>query len=222
MLRSVDLYVAPNTGGESFGMILTEAMAAGTTVVASDLDAFRRVLDGGRAGALFPIGDSGRPGRALGELLDDPAAGPPWPPAATEVVAAYDWPVRRRAGPGGLRRRRSRPTGGAWWTTDVAVASAGLVRSTRASRTMPRMWWVVAVVAVVVLVATYLTWTAGPGRPAARAGGRGPRALDAHLLRRAAAAAVLAEARAAARARTRRRHRRWTPSPTSARPPRTT
>src|SRR5690606_23894176 len=40
MLRSVDIYVAPNTGGESFGMILTEAMAAGTPVVASDLDAF--------------------------------------------------------------------------------------------------------------------------------------------------------------------------------------
>lgn len=53
MLRSVHLYVAPNTGGESFGMILTEALAAGTTVVASDLDAFRRVLDGGRAGRLF-------------------------------------------------------------------------------------------------------------------------------------------------------------------------
>src|SRR6266511_2274525 len=52
MLRSVDLYVAPNTGGESFGMILTEAMAAGTAVVASDLDAFRRVLDGGRAGVV--------------------------------------------------------------------------------------------------------------------------------------------------------------------------
>src|SRR6201989_2005672 len=49
MLRSVDVYVAPNTGGESFGMILTEAMAAGTTVAASDLDAFRRVLDGGTA-----------------------------------------------------------------------------------------------------------------------------------------------------------------------------
>src|SRR5258707_15735910 len=58
MLRSVDIYVAPNTGGESFGMILTEAMAAGTPVVASDLDAFRRVLDGGRAGALFPTGDA--------------------------------------------------------------------------------------------------------------------------------------------------------------------
>src|SRR5205823_15062284 len=57
-LRSVDVYCAPNTGGESFGMILTEAMAAGTPVVASALDSFRRVLDDGRAGVLFPPGDS--------------------------------------------------------------------------------------------------------------------------------------------------------------------
>jgi len=60
---------------------------------------------------------------------------------------------------------------------------------------MRRMWWVVGVVAAVVLVATYLTWTAGRvDRLHARAGSSG-RALDAHLVRRAAAAAVLAEAR---------------------------
>ncbi|HEV2087797.1 MAG TPA: glycosyltransferase family 4 protein, partial [Cryptosporangiaceae bacterium] len=58
MLRSVDVYVAPNLGGESFGMILTEAMAAGAAIVASDLDAFRRVLDDGRAGVLFPAGNA--------------------------------------------------------------------------------------------------------------------------------------------------------------------
>ena len=43
-MRSADVYCAPNTGGESFGIVLVEAMAAGTAVVASDLDAFRRVL----------------------------------------------------------------------------------------------------------------------------------------------------------------------------------
>jgi phosphatidyl-myo-inositol alpha-mannosyltransferase len=52
MLASVDIYVAPNTGGESFGMILTEAMAAGTPVVASDLEAFRRARQRPRGGAL--------------------------------------------------------------------------------------------------------------------------------------------------------------------------
>jgi phosphatidylinositol alpha-mannosyltransferase len=93
MLRSVDLYVAPNTGGESFGMILTEAMSAGTTVVASDLDAFRRVLDGGRAGALFPVGDSAALAATVAGLLDDPARRAALAARATAVVAAYDWPV---------------------------------------------------------------------------------------------------------------------------------
>jgi phosphatidylinositol alpha-mannosyltransferase len=93
MLRSVHLYVAPNTGGESFGMILTEAMAAGTPVVASDLDAFRRVLDGGRAGAMFPVGDADALATALAELLDSPWRRAELTEHARKVVAAYDWSV---------------------------------------------------------------------------------------------------------------------------------
>ncbi|NJC72713.1 glycosyltransferase family 4 protein [Planosporangium thailandense] len=93
MLRSVDLYVAPNTGGESFGMILTEAMAAGTAVVASDLDAFRRVLDNGRAGALFPNGDVKALAAVIDRLLDDPAGRRALVDRAADVVAGYDWPV---------------------------------------------------------------------------------------------------------------------------------
>jgi phosphatidyl-myo-inositol alpha-mannosyltransferase len=93
MLRSVDVYVAPNTGGESFGMILTEAMAAGATIAASDLDAFRRVLDGGRAGALFPVGDVDALTGLLSSLLDDPAGRAALSVCAREVVQAYDWPT---------------------------------------------------------------------------------------------------------------------------------
>jgi len=93
MLRSVDLYVAPNIGGESFGMILTEAMAAGTAVVASDLDAFRRVLDGGRAGRLFPTGDAVALRDTLASLLDDPAGRAALIDNGNSVVAGYDWPV---------------------------------------------------------------------------------------------------------------------------------
>jgi phosphatidyl-myo-inositol alpha-mannosyltransferase len=93
MLRSVDVYVAPNIGGESFGMILTEAMAAGTTVAASDLDAFRRVLDGGRAGALFGTGDARSLARTLAELLDDRARREALAARASAVVQAFDWPV---------------------------------------------------------------------------------------------------------------------------------
>ncbi|WP_084557275.1 glycosyltransferase family 4 protein [Hamadaea tsunoensis] len=96
MLRSVDLYIAPNTGGESFGMILTEAMAAGTPVVAADLDAFRRVLDGGQAGALFPNGDSAALARTISTLLDDPAARRRLADRAGAVVGEFDWPVVAR------------------------------------------------------------------------------------------------------------------------------
>jgi phosphatidylinositol alpha-mannosyltransferase len=91
MLRSVDLYVAPNTGGESFGMILTEAMAAGAPVIASDLDAFRRVLDG--AGVLVPVGDAGALAGSIGSLLDDAGQRAAQVARAAQVVAGYDWPV---------------------------------------------------------------------------------------------------------------------------------
>ncbi|MEV2240867.1 glycosyltransferase family 4 protein [Micromonospora sp. NPDC049891] len=96
MLRSVHLYVAPNTGGESFGMILTEALAAGTTVVASDLDAFRRVLDGGRAGRLFPTGDAVTLRATLAQLLDDPVQRAELTVCGDQVVANFDWPVVAR------------------------------------------------------------------------------------------------------------------------------
>jgi phosphatidylinositol alpha-mannosyltransferase len=92
MLRSVDIYVAPNTGGESFGMILTEAMAAGAAIAASDLDAFKRVLDGGRAGALFPNGDAPALTTLLGDLLDDPGRRAELSSCARTVVATFDWP----------------------------------------------------------------------------------------------------------------------------------
>jgi phosphatidylinositol alpha-mannosyltransferase len=93
VLRSVDVYCAPNIGGESFGMILTEAMAAGTAVAASDLDSFRRVLDDGRSGLLFDTGDAASMAGALRELLEDPARRSSLAAAAGERVAMYDWPV---------------------------------------------------------------------------------------------------------------------------------
>ncbi|HVV12285.1 glycosyltransferase family 4 protein [Amycolatopsis sp.] len=92
-LRSVDVYCAPNTGGESFGMILTEAMAAGTAVAASGLDSFRRVLDDGRSGALFPVGDPDGLAEVLRDLLGDPARRGSLAAAAGERVAMYDWNV---------------------------------------------------------------------------------------------------------------------------------
>jgi phosphatidylinositol alpha-mannosyltransferase len=97
MLRSVDVYCAPNTGQESFGIILLEAMAAGTPVVASDIEAFRRVLGGGAAGELFPTGDAQALANALSRVLDDPARRAELVEQGRHAVAPYDWPsVARR------------------------------------------------------------------------------------------------------------------------------
>lgn len=71
VLASGSIYVAPNTGGESFGIVLLEAMASGTPVVASDLEAFQRVLDYGRAGVTFKNEDPGDLARVIGALLMD-------------------------------------------------------------------------------------------------------------------------------------------------------
>ena len=91
LLASVDLYCAPQTGGESFGIVLVEAMSAGTCVVASDLGAFRRVLDDGEAGVLFRTGDSADLGTTLVRVLGDPAQRARVSQHASQVVGRYDW-----------------------------------------------------------------------------------------------------------------------------------
>jgi len=93
MLHSIDVYCAPNTGGESFGVILLEAMAAGAPIVASDLPPFRRVLAGGAAGRLFRTRDPDALAAALTELLDDPALRRRFAAAGAQAVAPYDWTI---------------------------------------------------------------------------------------------------------------------------------
>ena len=90
-LRTADVYVAPNTGAESFGIVLIEAMAAGATVLASDLPAFRRVLDDGRYGVLFANADVDDLAGRLEGLLDDPAGRDRLDEAASVAVRRYDW-----------------------------------------------------------------------------------------------------------------------------------
>jgi phosphatidyl-myo-inositol alpha-mannosyltransferase len=90
--HSVDVFCAPNTGGESFGIVLAEAMAAGAPIVASDLDAFRQVLRNGRAGELFTTGEPAALAAAAGRLLDDEQLRARLSAAAAEAVRAYDWP----------------------------------------------------------------------------------------------------------------------------------
>jgi phosphatidyl-myo-inositol alpha-mannosyltransferase len=91
MLKSVDVYCAPNTGQESFGVILLEAMAAHTPIVASELDAFKRVLGGGVAGQLFPIGDSAALARELDRVLGDAGLQRRLVESAAKAVVPYDW-----------------------------------------------------------------------------------------------------------------------------------
>jgi len=91
MLSSVDLYVAPQTGGESFGIVLVEAMAAGAGVVASDLGAFRRVLDEGAAGALFRNEDSADLARVVVASLEDREGTATRRQYAAGWCRRYDW-----------------------------------------------------------------------------------------------------------------------------------
>jgi len=81
LLASVDAYIAPHTGGESFGIVLVEAMAAGAPVVASDLAAFVAVLDGSANGRLFTNEDSDACARTILDLLDNPAE---------QILAVYE------------------------------------------------------------------------------------------------------------------------------------
>ena len=89
MLRRIDVLVAPNLFGESFGLILVEALASGCGVVASDISAFRDVLEASGVGKLFPSGD------AVGALnsLRDVLAGPPDPPALHAASHRWGWDV---------------------------------------------------------------------------------------------------------------------------------
>jgi phosphatidylinositol alpha-mannosyltransferase len=91
LLRSADVYVAPHTGGESFGIVLVEAMSAGAPVLASDLGAFRRVLDDGELGVLFPRGEPQALASALVGLLGDDERRTRLSASAARAVRRYDW-----------------------------------------------------------------------------------------------------------------------------------
>jgi len=68
-LTSVSLYIAPNTGGESFGIILAEALAGGASVVASDIPAFDSLLGHGMYGTLFQSENSDDLAKKVIDLL---------------------------------------------------------------------------------------------------------------------------------------------------------
>ena len=94
-LGAMDVLATPNTGGESFGVVVAEGMAAGTPVIASDIEAFRRVLtdpdSGTVAGVLLPPGDAAAWSEGLAALLVDPARRAALARAGRSRVAAFDW-----------------------------------------------------------------------------------------------------------------------------------
>ena len=94
ILGRADIYVAPNRGGESFGIVLVEAMAAGCAVVASDLEAFAAVCDADSpqpAGLLFKNGDARDLAAKITHLIDDDKARQELIAAGTNRSQQYDW-----------------------------------------------------------------------------------------------------------------------------------
>src|SRR3954449_5669533 len=91
LLHEADLLCAPSLGGESFGMVLTEAFAAGTPVVASDIAGYRDVARDGVDGVLIPPGDPAALGEALHDLAVDPERRARMGEAARERAQRFAW-----------------------------------------------------------------------------------------------------------------------------------
>jgi len=89
--RSADVFCAPNTGHESFGIILLEAMAASTPIVASDIAGFRDVLTHNEHGLLVPPKDAGALATALKTLLSDPDRREQMANAGSEHARQFAW-----------------------------------------------------------------------------------------------------------------------------------
>jgi phosphatidyl-myo-inositol alpha-mannosyltransferase len=92
LLGQADLLCAPSLGRESFGMVLTEAFASGTPVVASDIAGYRDVARDGEDSVLVPVGDAVALGEALRTLAFDPARRSAMAEAARERAERFAWP----------------------------------------------------------------------------------------------------------------------------------
>jgi phosphatidylinositol alpha-mannosyltransferase len=91
-LEAADVLCAPSLRGESFGMVLTEAFAAGTPVVASDIAGYRDVVRDGVDGILVPPGDPQAVAEALREMYCEPDTRAGMALAAVRDVARFAWP----------------------------------------------------------------------------------------------------------------------------------
>ena len=92
LLGEADVLAAPSLGGESFGMVLTEAFASGTPVVASDIAGYRDVVRDGVDGALVPPADPSALGEELRGLAVDRGRREAMAAAAQERARRFAWP----------------------------------------------------------------------------------------------------------------------------------
>ncbi len=90
--QAADVFCAPNTGQESFGIVLLEAMAAGAPIVASDIPGYRDVLAHGEQGLLVPPQDSEALADALGRVLHAPEMRQNMRLHGQAKARLYDWP----------------------------------------------------------------------------------------------------------------------------------
>lgn len=90
-----DVFCAPSLHGESFGIVLLEAMAAESAVLASDIAGYAKVTNDGRSGALFAAGDARALADALASLLADRARRDALVRSGSERVAEFS--MRRLA-----------------------------------------------------------------------------------------------------------------------------
>jgi phosphatidylinositol alpha-mannosyltransferase len=91
VLAGADVLVVPSRGGESFGIILLEAMAAGTALVAADLAGYRAVARDGREALLVPPDDPKALASAVARILDEPGLRSELIDAGRVRVAGFDW-----------------------------------------------------------------------------------------------------------------------------------
>jgi len=89
--KTADVYCAPNTGGESFGLVLLEAMAAGTPVIASNIEGFADVVSDEREGLLAPPRDSDAWCEAMKRLLGDAGAREEMGKAGVKTSQSFSW-----------------------------------------------------------------------------------------------------------------------------------
>ncbi len=91
-LEEADVLVAPSLRGESFGMVLTEAFAAGTPVIASDIPGYRDVVRDRVDGLLIPPGDAQAIAESLRDLYEEPERRLEMARAAADEVQRFAWP----------------------------------------------------------------------------------------------------------------------------------